>query len=237
MKSDLDTSLVANHDSALNSDSVAHYLAHHPDFFREHSELLAQVNLTSPLTGRAVSLAERQMEVMRGKYKALELKLADLMRLAQENDNISQKFHAWTQSLLLARNDVDLPHILIDGLRTVFGVPYATLRLWNVAQDYNHTWFVQDVSEDAKIFANSLAAPYCGANHDFEAVRWLEDAQIVQSTAILPLRVGKVFETPEAFGLLILGSSDPARFTSDMATDFLTHICETAGAAMACLLD
>lgn len=72
MKSDLDTSLVANHDSALNSDSVAHYLAHHPDFFREHSELLAQVNLTSPLTGRAVSLAERQMEVMRSKYKALE---------------------------------------------------------------------------------------------------------------------------------------------------------------------
>lgn len=221
----------------LDSDSVAHYLAHHPEFFQVHSELLAQINLTSPLNGRAVSLAERQMEVMRGKYKALELKLAELVRLAQENDATANKFHAWTRTLLLARNDVDLPHILIDGLRTVFNVPFATLRLWNVAGEYSHTWFVQDASEDAKIFANSLAAPYCGANHDFEAVRWLDDAEQVHSTAILPLRTGKVFETPEAFGLLILGSPDPARFTADMGTDFLIHIAETAGAAMACLLD
>ncbi len=221
----------------LDSDSVAHYLAHHPEFFQVHSELLAQINLTSPLHGRAVSLAERQMEVMRTKYKALELKLAELVRLAQENDAIANKFHAWTHSLLLARNDVDLPHILIDGLRTVFNVPFATLRLWGVAAEFSHTWFVQDASEDAKIFANSLAAPYCGANHDFEAVRWLEDAEQVHSTAILPLRIGKVFETPEAFGLLILGSPDPARFTSDMGTDFLIHIAETAGAAMACLLE
>ena len=140
----------------LDSDSVAHYLAHHPEFFQVHSELLAQINLTSPLNGRAVSLAERQMEVMRSKYKALELKLAELVRLAQENDAIANKFHAWTQSLLLARNDVDLPHILIDGLRTVFNVPFATLRLWNVAAEYSHTWFVQDASEDAKIFATCL---------------------------------------------------------------------------------
>ncbi|WP_338849955.1 DUF484 family protein [Massilia sp. W12] len=221
----------------LDSASVADYLAHHPEFFQEHSELLARVQLTSPLTGRAVSLSERQMEVMRGKYKALELKLGELVRLAQENDGIVQKFHIWTQALLQARNDVDLPHILIEGLRSIYGVPWATLRLWRVAPEYCHTWFVQDVSEDAKIFANSLAAPYCGENHDFEAVRWLEEAPQVRSTAILPLRAGKVFESPESFGLLILGSPDPQRFSADMATDFLVRISETAGSALTCLIE
>ena len=56
----------------------------------------------------------------------------------------------------------------------------------------------------------------------------------IQSIAMLPLRVDGA---PHAFGLLVLGSPDPARFTSDMATDFLTRIGETASAALTCLLD
>lgn len=223
--------------STLDSTAVAEYLAENPKFFQEHTELLAQVQLTSPLTGRAVSLQERQMEVMRGKYKALEFRLSDLIRTAQENDVISGKFHAWTLSLLQARNDADLPRTLTSGLRMIFSVPHASLRLWRVAAEYSDAWFTHGVTEDARIFANSLTAPYCGTNHDFEAVRWLEDAPEVESVVILPLRVDSTLNLPEAFGLLILGSADAQRFTADMATDFLINIGETAGAALACLLD
>lgn len=217
----------------MDSDTVARYLIDTPDFFEEHAALLGKIQLTSPLTGRAVSLQERQMEVMREKYRMLELKLNELLRLADENQAIADKFKTWTRSLLLARNDVDLPHVLVDGLRTIFSVPQATLRLWNVAEAYSDTWFAEAVSEDARIFASGLAAPFCGHNHDFEAVAWLDDATAVQSVAMLPLRVGA---SPSAFGLLVLGSPDPARFTDDMATDFLTNIGDTASAAMTCLL-
>lgn len=217
-----------------DSSAVAQYLANHPEFFQEHAGLLAQVQLTSPLTGRAVSLQERQIEVLREKYRVLELRMSELMRLAHENDEITRKLQAWTRTLLLARNDVDLPHTLSTGLQTVFGVPYATLRLWRVSADYSHTWFSKNVSEDAKLFANSLQGPYCGKNNDFEAVRWLEEASEVQSTALLPLRLE---DAPDAFGLLVLGSPDPARFHTGMATDFLLEIGKTGSAALACLLD
>lgn len=217
----------------LDSTAVADYLSNNPHFFEEHSELLAKVKLTSPLAGRTVSLQERQMEVLREKIKATELRLAELMRVGQENDVIMQKFQQWTRSLLIARNDVDLPHALIDGLRTIFTVPYATLRIWGVADEYSHTWFSEEVSEDAKIFCNGLTAPYCGANQEFEAASWLDDAEPVQSIAMLPLRVGAA---QEAFGLLVLGSPDQQRFSADMGTDFLSRIGETASAALACLL-
>lgn len=223
--------------SNLDSTAVAEYLADNPQFFRDHNVLLGQVKLTSPLTGKAVSLQERQMEVMREKYKILELRLADFIRIAQQNDCNNHKFQTWTQSLLLARNDVDLPHVLTDGLQSVFGVPYATLRLWRVAEEFGHTWFSQGVSDDARIFANSLAVPYCGANHDFEAVRWLDAPEAVQSVAIVPLRRPAAGAEGGAVGLLILGSPDPARFTDDMATDFLLNISATASAALDCLLD
>jgi uncharacterized protein len=215
----------------LDSTSVAQYLADNPNFFDEHAGLLGNVRLASPLTGKAVSLQERQMEVMRDKYKSLELRMTDLIRMAQDNANIANKFHAWTQSLLRTRHDADLPRILVDGLQSQFNVPQVTLRLWDLAPGQEARWFTEGVSDDARIFANSLLAPYCGSNHDFEAVRWLDDPAAVQSTVILPLRTG----AEPAFGLLILGSPDARRFTADMATDFLIHIGETASAALAAL--
>lgn len=217
----------------LDSAVVAQYLADHPHFFEEHANLLGDVKLSSPLTGRAVSLQERQMEVMRDKYKALELRLSELTRHAQENASIANRFHSWNQSLLQTRDVADLPRAVADGLKTSFHVPQATLRLFGVAPQFAEEWFAAGASEDARLFANSLLAPYCGSNNDFEAVRWLDDAGHIQSTVIIPLRQAGA---KAAFGLLILGSPDAERFTSLMATDFLVHIGTTASTALAPLL-
>ncbi len=217
----------------LDSAAVARYLADHPHFFEEHAGLLGDVRLSSPLMGRAVSLQERQMEVMREKYKALELRLSDLNRLAQENQAIANRFHGWTQALLRERTPAGMPRALTEGLKTNFQVPAATVRLFNVAPEYADEWFAAGVSDDARLFANSLVAPYCGSNNDFEAVRWLDDADAIKSVVIAALRQGTA---GPAFGLLIMGSPDPERFTSLMATDFLVHIGETASVALAPLL-
>src|SRR5690606_13867128 len=107
-----------------------------PQFFEEQAEFLSRIRLTSPLGGRTVSLQERQMAVLRDKIKALELQLDGLLRIGRENDALAGKFQEWIRALLSARNDVDLPHVLVEGLRSVFGVPQATLRMWDVAPDY-----------------------------------------------------------------------------------------------------
>lgn len=214
--------------------AVALYLEDNPEFFENYAELLGKIKLNSALGGRTVSLQERQMEVLRQKVKTMEMRLADLMRLAEENHSITEKFQLWTRSLLLARNDVDLPHTLISGLQSIFSVPQVTLRLWRVAPDFSHAWFAAPASEDVQLFAGSLSGPFCGKNNDFEAASWLDAPDAVQSIAMLPLRIGAA---PASFGMLILGSSDATRFTAEMATDFLVSIGETASAALSCLLD
>ncbi|GAB3473889.1 DUF484 family protein [Massilia terrae] len=217
--------------TALDANAVAQYLADHPHFFDDYAGLLGEVRLASPVTGRAVSLQERQMEVMRDKYRALELRLAELVRVAQDNAAIANRFHAWNQILLTSRDLATLPRALADGLASKFNVPQVTLRLWNTKPEHAGAWFTEDVSDDARIFAGSLRAPYCGPNRDFEAVRWLGDAAAVRSVVILPLASGD-----STFGLLILGSPDPDRFSAQMGTDFLVHIGETASAALAPLV-
>ncbi len=212
----------------LDSTAVAQYLADHPQFFEEHAALLGDVKLSIPLTGRAVSLQERQMEVMRDKYRVLELHMSQLVRHAEENAAIANRFHGWTQQLLRTHDTAAMPAAVAEGLVEHFIVPQATLRLWNLAPQHEGSWYGAGVSDDARLFASSLRAPYCGPNKDFEAVRWLDQADNVRSTVLLPLRAGGT-----AFGLLVLGSNDPERFGAAMATDFLVHIGETASTALA----
>ena len=218
----------------MNSNEIAHYLNEHPHFFEEHAELLATIKLTSPILGKSISLQERQMEVVRDKIRGLELRLAELNRHAKENEDIAAKYKTWSRELLLARNDVDLPHILAQGLKDIFNLPYASLRMWNVASDYTHTWFAQTASDDVHLFAKGLQQAYCGKNQDFEAAAWLEADQEVLSVAMMPLRLDA--DSP-CFGLLILGSNEISRFTKDMSTDFLAHIASSSSAALHCLTD
>lgn len=214
--------------TTLDASAVAQYLIDHPQFFEEHAGLLGEVKLSSPLTGRAVSLQERQMEVMRDKYRALELRLSDLSRRAEENAAIANRFHAWTQALLASRGGAAMASDLTEGLRTHFNVPQVALRLWNVAPEHADAPFAAGVAEDARLFASSLRAPYCGPNKDFEAVRWLDDPAAVRSTVLLPL-----VADGKTFGLLVLGSPDAERFSPVMATDFLVQLGKSASTALA----
>ena len=187
--------------ATLDSSTVAQYLSEHPNFFEEHTALLGEVKLSSPITGRTISLQERQMEVMRDKYKALELRMSNLGRVAQENGAIANKFHGWNQAMLQVREDGAMPRVLVDALQTHFSVPHASLRLWQLAPEFADAWYAQDVTADVRMFANGLQTPYCGSNRDFEAVHWLQ-ADRIESTVMIALRAPG---TSSTFGLLVLG--------------------------------
>ena len=55
----------------ITENDIAQYLANNPGFFVRHAELLGSVQLSSPHGQRAVSLQERQMELLREKLKGL----------------------------------------------------------------------------------------------------------------------------------------------------------------------
>ena len=211
----------------LSENDLAAYLAEHPDFFERHAELLATVQLSSPHGNRAVSLQERQIEMVRDKMRALEHRLAELMRNAADNEVLSSRLLAWARALLLQTDAAALPRTLVEQLREGFDLPLAALRIWGVRPEYAGLPEAATVGEDIPVLANSLSQPYCGANAGFEAARWL-DAQ-PQSLALVALRPAP---QAAAFGLLVLGSPQSDRFTADMGTEFLARAGEVAAAAL-----
>ncbi|MEO8836985.1 MAG: DUF484 family protein [Caldimonas sp.] len=212
---------------------IADYLAASPGFFERHAELLGTIQLTSPHGQRAVSLQERQMEMLRDKIKGLERQIVEMVRNGQDNVAIAEKLHRWTNAMMLTANAADLPSVLVRELQYQYLIPQGAVRVWGGAEAFSGLPFARAVGDDAKSFAGSLAVPYCGANSGFEAVQWLGDPAQAASVALIALRRAG---TAEAFGLLVLASPDAARYTADMGTDFLARIGEVASAALTRLL-
>ncbi len=216
----------------ITEDDIANYLANTPDFFLRHAELLAAVQLTSPHSNRAVSLQERQAEMLREKIKLLEQRIMEMMRNGNDNVILSNKILRWAGSLLQGEELSQLPLQMADDIEQQFAVPQVGLRLWDVDAAYADQPYAQSVSDDVKLLASSLTEPFCGLNTGFESVSWLDTPQAITSLALIPLRMGPSGASTPAFGLLVLASSDAQRFTSGMGTDFLARIGELASAAL-----
>ena len=217
----------------ITEGDIANYLAASPGFFERHAELLGSIQLTSPHGQRAVSLQERQMEMLRDKIKGLERQIVEMVRHGQDNVAIADRLHRWTRALMLTANAADLAHVLVRELQHQFLIPQAAVRIWGAADAFADLPFARPVGDDVRSFATSLPAPYCGINTGFEAVQWLDDPGQASSLALVPLRHDG---EPVAFGLLVLASPDPTRYSADMGTDFLARIGEIASGALTRLL-
>lgn len=214
---------------AITEIDIANFLANTPGFFERHADLLASIQLTSPHGQRAVSLQQRQMEMLRDRIKGLERRIMEMVRHSQENEAIADRLHRFIRTILLAPTAGGLPVDLVKSLQHEFMIPMAGVRLWGVDDAFDGLPFTSGVSEDIKAFVNGLTLPYCGLNSGFEPVAWLDDAASVLSVALIPLRAGL---GDAAIGLLVLGSPDPTRYAAEMGTEFLMRIGEVSSAAL-----
>jgi uncharacterized protein YigA (DUF484 family) len=212
----------------ITEEDIANYLINTPDFFERHAEVLASVQVRSPHGQRAVSLQERQAEMLRDKIKNLEGRIMDMIRHSGENAIIADKLQRWAMGLLRESLPSHLPRCVVDEVRDQFMVPQVAIKLWGVSGEYQAESFAQGVSDEVKALADSLQHPFCGAHPGTDAVNWLPDPQAAVSVALLPLRSGQT-----VFGLLVLASPDPQRFHSGMGTDFLERMAALASAALA----
>jgi uncharacterized protein YigA (DUF484 family) len=215
----------------MKPDDVAQFLSEHPDFLYQRPDLLRLLEIPHLQDGQAISLVERQSLILRERVRALESRLAEMIRNGEENDLIVDKLVHWARSILAQPDAAQLPATLITELKSGFAVPFAAVRMWNVREEFAALDFAAPVGEDAVRLAASMVAPFCGSNVGFDAAAWMSaDSAMIKSLAMLPLRVGV---GTDAFGMLVLGSPDKDRFQITMGTAFLARIAELSSAALA----
>jgi hypothetical protein len=209
----------------LRPEEVAKYLKDHPEFFEQYAELLSGIYLPHPYGGHAIPLAERQVLGLRERSRALEGKLRELVQFGEENDTISDRVHRISLALLAAPDLAGVLEVLDTGLREDFAVPEVALRLWPGQSDANRPE-LEPVSEEARVFADSLAGPYFTDRPMFESAEWFGGGEVLRSFAYVALRA----ERP--LGVLALASPEPDRFTAEMGTLYVARLGELAGTAV-----
>ncbi len=218
-------------EAPLADESVVDYLLSHPDFFEAHAELLSKLKVPHP-SGSAVSLIERQVEVLRGQNRQLERKLVDLIEVARANDTLIERIHRLALALLEGANLPDRLYALQEELRERFGADEVRLFLLHASAQKADAgparWLTLD---DAGLehFRELLKSgkPHVGRLRPPQ-LEFLfgEQAERIASSALVPLGdKGKL-------GMLAVGSHDAERFSPTLGTAFLTRISELVTAAV-----
>jgi hypothetical protein len=217
----------------VSEDSLAEYLKSHPDFFERHLTLLSGLKLPHRTTGGAISLVERQVDVLRQRSQALETKLRELVEVAHVNDRLAGRIHALALLLMRARSREDVVDILDEQLREGFSVDQAALVLFDsvpgLAQ--GHSSFVRVVHrEDPSVgpFKSFLqsSSPRCSRVRDAQRDFLFGPGVDIQSMALVPL--GPRSE----FGFLAIGSRNSDHFQPSKSSDFLARLGELTACAL-----
>jgi uncharacterized protein len=213
-------------------ESVARYLQHNPEFFERHQALLARLRLPHSRGGSTISLVERQIEVMRERHAALEAKLAELMRVARDNDAIAERFHRFARRLLRAPSRQSALDEIEASLRDDFDAFHSVLLLVGTKQESTQRFPRSVASDDPnlKSFESLFASakPRCGQVRDSQRdFLFGSDANDIGSVALVPLG------EKGSMGLLALGSTERDRFHPGMSTEFLARMADLIADAVA----
>jgi uncharacterized protein len=225
------TTSTALQQPVLAEADITGWLHANPDFFQRNPELLASLKLPHA-SGAAVSLVERQIEVLRDKTYSADARLAELVSIARSNEQLAAKVHRFTRRLMRAATRHEILVQIERGMREDFDVSQTVLLLF-ISGGTTTERFVRPVeANDPNLtgFENLLAnnRPRCGQIRDSQRdFIFGPDSSSIGSVALVPL----IGDAP--LGLLVLGSISRERFHPGMSTDFLSALSELIGDALA----
>lgn len=215
--------------ATYTAEDIAAFLQANPDFFRDHAELIATIDVPHPHGEHAISITERQLITLRDKNRLLEHKLGELLECGEDNDIKSEKMHRLSVAMVAAGTFQSVVHALEYHLSEDFAIPFIALRLWDAPANSGDLPQYAAVGEELQAFVESLTRPSCGSSAGFDTTPWFGDnAPLVRSQALVALRT-----VGDTMGMIALGSDDSARFQADMGTLFLERLGELVSAALA----
>lgn len=198
---------------------VVAFLRRHPAFFEEQPHLLKQLHLLHD-SGEAISLMERQNQILRQENRQLIDRLNHFIQVAQRNDSLFQSLQRLVLELIPETTLNDLLKRLQQGLHDYFDVHETAVVLCHQPyQDGDH-WLRVDSDTLAEHFPTLMheGKALCGPFNETKRSFLFAGAD-VHSIALAPLTEDKAI-----VGLLALGHRSKEHFRSGTDTLFLTHL-------------
>lgn len=203
----------------LDDQVIAEYLQENPDFFERYPELLADMQVRHHRQG-AVSLVERQQQVLRDKIHNLEEEITALMANAHRNERLFKSYSALYVEVLACKNLNELEQCLKQAFLHELGLSQFSLKLF-VPTSQAHLAFDADTHKQMLAKRLTQAPVYFGRLPAEELQRLFNDkqrTQAVESVALLLLA------DDTKYGLVALGSDDASHFEPNMDSLLISQL-------------
>ncbi len=207
-------------EKTLIPQEVIDYLLANPDFFLEHPELFTQINFPHETSG-AISLIERQVQVLRQDQKTSKNTVKELAANAAANHDLLKKMQLLTLDLMQALNISELLTSLDSQMRGQFGLDQIQMLMPTdgSASDLPFTQYL-DAADLAKMNKDIINLNVYVGRIPVSLTEYFSEESLKDCGSIALIKI----ESNDANSYLLLGSKDEARFQSDMATDFIEFI-------------
>ena len=173
-----------------------------------------------------------RISVLEAENRALRARLEGLTEAAARNESLLRKTQERELELLRAQSLLQLLRQLIHGLKASYQLDVVTLTLHDPHHEIRHLFAgdsaaIEELKEvqfvDVLVTMApqlvSLERPWLGPFSRADHGLLVPNAPELGSVALIPLRRGDQLD-----GVLLFGSSDPFRFTPELASDFLAHL-------------
>jgi len=202
---------------------VREFLRDNPDFLDKNTDILETMILPHN-SGKAVSLVERQVGVLRDRNKEMRSRLENMLLTAKDNDLLFEKTKRLVLNLLEAKTLGSLVEAVYDSLGKDYGIEFYSLTLFGDEKKLPRTMARVATTEKANERVGTLIGAnraVCGILREDEMMFLFgERGRQVGSVAAVPLRYDSLY------GILAVGNRDPNFYKSSMGTLFLSYIAE-----------
>ena len=212
---------------ALSDQEMLDYLRSNPDFFQRHATAIAELSLSHE-SGKAVSLIEHQVAILRERNMTMRRRMNELLHAARSNDEIFAK----TRSLNLALLEVNSWHELNEVLATHVLVDFeadfvcAHLAAANLALALDHIQHHVEHLPCLHLQNGGEASCTVLRQDELHDLFPMSDHDETGSAVLLKLKVR------EGSGVLCIGSRSPTRFAKNMDTLFVQYIADILAKVM-----
>ncbi len=218
------------HENEVSEDQVAEYLRDHPDFFARQEDLLADLSLPHE-SGKAISLLERQVTILRDRGIEARQKLNNLLENARNNDQLFDTTRNLVLALLRADSITEVANVTQDQLANHDNIDACEIIIvehpdLNVAHAVRTGSVAKLKTDFSDVFR--LKRTHCGPlEQDQVAYLFPAAKNTIRSTALCP-----VINNSEVLAMLAFGNQTDNYFNVNLDTLFLDFMGHVVGAVL-----
>ena len=205
----------------LSNDEIVEFLILNPNFFKENPEVLNFLEIVHE-SGPAVSLIQKQVELLRSNYNSTTDKLMEILGVAKNNVNIFSLTKTLILSLIDTSNVEEIVSLLEKSFKSDFGAKISKVLFFTESPENLPIGRVRNPSEATRILGNVLKPGkiYCGGIDKKMATFIFDQKSKITESALIPLSCNSLT------GLIALGTDEIGKYDNKKDTMFLDFISE-----------